>query len=59
MSSLLASRASSYPHRAVQLQFFEIVVRYYRFFLAHPSFLLGALSCFLDERGLRLSGVGA
>ena len=27
-------------------------MRYYRFFLSSPSFLVGALSSFLDERGL-------
>ena len=33
MVTLISSSTSAYPHRAVQLLFFEIVVRYYRFFL--------------------------
>ena len=36
----------------MQLLYFEIIVRYYRFFLAQPEFLTGALQCFLDGRGL-------
>ena len=52
MEALLSSRACSYPHRAVQLLYFEICVRYYRFFLAHPSYLSGALSTFLGSVGL-------
>eukprot|EP00316_Scyphosphaera_apsteinii_P000353 CAMPEP_0119324400 /NCGR_PEP_ID=MMETSP1333-20130426/63108_1 /TAXON_ID=418940 /ORGANISM="Scyphosphaera apsteinii, Strain RCC1455" /LENGTH=1057 /DNA_ID=CAMNT_0007332091 /DNA_START=141 /DNA_END=3314 /DNA_ORIENTATION=+ len=52
MSTLLKSSASAHPHHAVQLLYFEIVVRYYRFFLAQPDLLGGALQCFLDRRGL-------
>ena len=43
---------SAYPHRAVQLHFFEIAVRYYRFFLSRPDYLGTALAAFLDGRGL-------
>ena len=52
MEALLSSRASSYPHRSVQLLFFEICVRYSRFFLANPSYLSGTLSTFLGGAGL-------
>ena len=52
METLLSSRAPSYPHRSVQLLYFEIVVRYYRFFLTHPTYLTGVLSTFLSEVGL-------
>ena len=52
MSALLQSGASSYPQQAVQLLFLEIVVRFYRFFVAQPEFLPSALRCFLDHRGL-------
>eukprot|EP00310_Coccolithus_braarudii_P020025 CAMPEP_0183341290 /NCGR_PEP_ID=MMETSP0164_2-20130417/7559_1 /TAXON_ID=221442 /ORGANISM="Coccolithus pelagicus ssp braarudi, Strain PLY182g" /LENGTH=213 /DNA_ID=CAMNT_0025511571 /DNA_START=15 /DNA_END=653 /DNA_ORIENTATION=+ len=53
MTSLLASPASAHHHQAVQLLYFEILVRYYRFFLVQPEYLHTALSSFLDGRGLR------
>ncbi len=52
MTALLSSPASAHPHQGVQLLFFETAVRYYRFFLANPTFLPVALACFLDGRGL-------
>ena len=52
MATLVTSRASAYPHRAVQPLFFEISVRYYRFYLANPEHLPGGLAVFLDARGI-------
>lgn len=52
MTTLLKSSVSAHPHQAVQLLFFEIVVRYYRFFLVQPDYLIGVLRAFLDSRGL-------
>jgi len=52
MVTLISSSTSAYPHRAVQLLFFEIVVRYYRFFLVNPEHLTSAISGFLGPRGV-------
>jgi len=52
MVATLQSRASSYPHQAIQPLFLEIVVRFYRFFVAQPQYLPTALRSFLDERGM-------
>ena len=56
MTALLSSPASAHPHQGVQLLFFETAVRYYRFFLANPTFLPVALACFLDGLGLEPLG---
>lgn len=53
MLSLLASPAASHPHQAVGMIYFEILVRYYRFFLQQPAALPDALRTFLDGRGIR------
>ncbi|KAJ1624167.1 armadillo-type protein [Pavlovales sp. CCMP2436] len=47
-----ASQLSAYPHRAVQLLFFEVLVRYGRFFTAHPEYVAAALEPMCDARGL-------
>lgn len=52
------SRLSEHLHPVVQLQYFECVVRYASSFLLWPEFLPGALSAFLDGRGLRNPRVG-
>lgn len=52
MTSLLNSSVSAHPHQAVQLLYFEVIVRYYRFFLAQPDYLAAGLRSFLDTCGL-------
>ncbi|EOD17521.1 hypothetical protein EMIHUDRAFT_458979 [Emiliania huxleyi CCMP1516] len=54
MLALLSSSAASHPHAAVSLQYLEIVVRYYRFFLQQPALLPDTLRSFLGARGIRL-----
>mmetsp|Transcript_31323 Transcript_31323/g.98135 ORF Transcript_31323/g.98135 Transcript_31323/m.98135 type:complete len:797 (-) Transcript_31323:591-2981(-) len=53
MLALLSSSAASHPHAAVSLQYLEIVVRYYRFFLQQPDLLPDTLRSFLGARGIR------
>mmetsp|Transcript_24876 Transcript_24876/g.73923 ORF Transcript_24876/g.73923 Transcript_24876/m.73923 type:complete len:1024 (+) Transcript_24876:116-3187(+) len=53
MLALLSSSAASHPHAAVSLQYLEIVVRYYRFFLQQPALLPDTLRSFLGARGIR------
>jgi exportin-T len=50
--SVVQSNIASYPHPAVQLQFFECLNRYSSFFVARPDNLSAALFVFLDQRGL-------
>lgn len=51
---MITSSVSSFPHHAVQLVFFEIIVRFDKFFAQSLSFLLPQiLIAFLDERGLK------
>ena len=52
ISRLIQSTVSSFPHPAVQLQFFECLVRYSAFFSARPELLQQALVPFLDQRGI-------
>lgn len=53
MESLLSCGVSSYPHPAVTLCFFELVVRYEKFFLVEPQFVAPTLVAFLDQGGMR------
>lgn len=55
MESLLTSGVSNYPHSAVSLCFFELVVRYEKFFLVMPQYVASTLVAFLDQRGMRHS----
>ncbi|GAA5895540.1 hypothetical protein JCM8208_005261 [Rhodotorula glutinis] len=54
---LRACRAKvvNFPHAAVSLQFFEVVVRYHDFFRLCPEFITEILPSFLDEHGLHQS----
>lgn len=52
MRLLMSSRVSYHGHVVVQLQFFEIVVRYDKFFQAEPQHIPDCLMAFLDKRGL-------
>lgn len=44
------SKVVAYPHAAVNLQFFEISVRYHEFFKLCPEFILEILPSYLDEQ---------
>ena len=55
MESLISSQVSNYPHSVVVLCFFELVVRYEKFFLVEPQFVAQTLVAFLDQRGMRHS----
>ena len=44
---------SLFPHRSVCLQFFESVVKYYKYFITEPQGIREVLSAFLDHRGIR------
>ncbi|BGP35706.1 pre-tRNA nuclear export protein [Rhodotorula toruloides] len=46
------SKVVNFPHAAVSLQFFEVVVRYHDFFRLCPEFITEILPSFLDEHGL-------
>lgn len=51
----VTSSLSAFPHRAVQLLFFENLVRYVRFFVVQPAYIGGALEALCDGRGLHNS----
>ncbi|XP_071816204.1 exportin-T-like [Apostichopus japonicus] len=53
MVLLMESGVSQHTHWAVQLQYFETVARYEKFFSASQEHIPAALSAFLDERGIR------
>ncbi|PFH52965.1 hypothetical protein AMATHDRAFT_55850 [Amanita thiersii Skay4041] len=50
--ALVQSGMSSYPHRAVQLQFFETVARYPDFFKIRKECIIPTLEAMVDSRGL-------
>ncbi|RDB26055.1 Exportin-T [Hypsizygus marmoreus] len=50
--TLVQSGISSYPHRAVALQFFETVVRYSDFFKIRKECIIPTLEAMVDARGL-------
>ena len=53
MEGLVGFGASTpHHHQAVQILYLELLVRYYRFFLATPTHLGTAFHSFLDERGI-------
>ncbi|KAL8603758.1 hypothetical protein ACOMHN_024374 [Nucella lapillus] len=52
MRKLMTSSVSHHGHTVVQLEFFETVVRYDRFFQVEPSHIPECLGAFLDKRGL-------
>jgi hypothetical protein len=52
MVVVCTSQLSAYPHRAVQLLVFEVMVRFARFFAVHPQYIVGALKPMCDARGL-------
>ena len=58
LQNLLRSNLSEHLHPVVQLQYFECIVRYSSSFLLWPEFIPGALSAFLDGRGLRNPRLG-
>ncbi|ODM97182.1 Exportin-T [Orchesella cincta] len=39
-------------HSAVVLQYFETIIRYEKFFVCHPEYIVKGLSAFLKEKGL-------
>ena len=49
---LTQSNVASFDHPAVQLQFFECMVRYSNFFAIRPEALQQTLEAFLGERGI-------
>ncbi|XP_062575597.1 exportin-T-like isoform X1 [Saccostrea cucullata] len=53
MRMLITSRVSCQGHMIVELQFFETVTRYEKFFLAEPQHIPDVLMAFTDERGFR------
>ncbi|XP_056000713.1 exportin-T-like isoform X2 [Ostrea edulis] len=50
---LITSRVSCQGHMIVDLQFFETITRYDKFFLAEPQHIPDVLMAFTDERGFR------
>ena len=56
LQMLVTSSVSSYPHPAVQSMYFELIIRYEKFFGQNLSPLIPQLLIsFLDERGLKNS----
>lgn len=53
MNAVVHSRLSYHNHIAVKIQYFELLVRYERYFAAKPDDISLVLEAFLDERGLR------
>ncbi|KAH8861799.1 Exportin-T [Schistosoma japonicum] len=52
MSILCTDSFSRLPHETLQLQYFEIMVRYERYFSLVPEHLLHVMLAFVDDRGL-------
>ena len=52
VQKLVSSNVSAFPHPAVQLQYFECVIRYSNFFAARSGYVSDALPAFLDWRGI-------
>ncbi|THD20636.1 Exportin-T [Fasciola hepatica] len=53
MDILCTDSFSHFPHWALQLQYFEIMARYERYFYVVPENLFKIMVAFLDHRGLR------
>lgn len=58
VQKLVMSNVSSFPHAAVQLQYFECIVRYSNFFAARSRCAVDALPAFLDWRGVHHEKIG-
>ncbi|SNX83574.1 related to tRNA Exportin [Melanopsichium pennsylvanicum] len=58
VQKLVLSNVSTFPHPAVQLQFFECLVRYSNFFAARSGCVSDALPAFLDWRGVHHEKLG-
>lgn len=58
VQKLVQSNVSSFPHPAVQLQYFECLVRYSNFFAARSGCVSDALPAFLDWRGVHHEKLG-
>ncbi|WFD34042.1 pre-tRNA nuclear export protein [Malassezia cuniculi] len=58
MQLVLRSTISMHAHPVVQMQYFEVIVRYASSFVLWPDLLPDALSAFLDARGLRNEHAG-
>lgn len=58
VQKLVQSNVSSFPHPAVQLQYFECIVRYSNFFAARSGCVSDALPPFLDWRGVHHEKLG-
>ncbi|KAJ1020096.1 hypothetical protein NDA16_004376 [Ustilago loliicola] len=58
VQKLVQSNVSSFPHPAVQLQYFECLVRYSNFFAARSGCVSDALPAFLDWRGVHHDKLG-
>ncbi|PWZ01596.1 Exportin-T [Testicularia cyperi] len=58
VQKLVMSNVSSFPHPAVQLQYFECLVRYSNFFAARSECVSDALPAFLDWRGAHHDKMG-
>nr|CAH8843582.1 unnamed protein product [Trichobilharzia regenti] len=52
MSILCTDAFSRLPHEVLQLQYFEIMTRYERYFSIVPEHLFNVMNAFVDERGL-------
>jgi len=52
MRSIIQSNLIQSPHRIVKFQYFENVVRYYKFFLNYPQLVEPVVEHFIGEHGL-------
>ncbi|CAL8134628.1 unnamed protein product [Orchesella dallaii] len=52
MVQVMNSDIYMYQHSAVVLQYFETIIRYEKFFVCHPEYIVKGLSAFLKEKGL-------
>lgn len=53
MCIILQSQVSLYPHTAVIQQYYEVLVRYEKFFLVETSYIGPVMATFLSAHGLR------
>eukprot|EP00741_Cyanophora_paradoxa_P006603 tig00001027_g6388.t1 len=53
LGRIVLSNVAGYPHRAVQLMFFENAVRYYKTLGQQAAWVQATLQAFLDDRGVR------
>eukprot|EP00698_Gefionella_okellyi_P024745 TRINITY_DN8816_c0_g1_i2.p1 TRINITY_DN8816_c0_g1~~TRINITY_DN8816_c0_g1_i2.p1 ORF type:complete len:947 (+),score=174.00 TRINITY_DN8816_c0_g1_i2:35-2842(+) len=57
LAMVLGSNVSEYPHRAVQVRYFDVAARYSRWVPAHMEVMPTILQAFVDARGLRNASV--